>query len=272
VLSVQETRAIFDATPADATGLPAIATAYRAVQQAAASSVPRDLTATPDLGPDPAVLQTATMIAGLLRQSTAYADFAAAARFFREDINRLPSAPDAASAALFARAAIANGDVQIGQRLVASARQAGAEEIVLAPLDAALVALAGPRGDSGTVAMQRRIDRGAAQPRAAARDAAILAALGAPVNGAIQTFLLANPPQGGMRAEAGAMLALGAAVERSAVGEGALLAVAAAGEGGPARLDTESVERIVRALRGLRLEDDARRFAAEAILAGAPAN
>jgi hypothetical protein len=173
---------------------------------------------------------------------------------------------------LFARAAIANGDVQIGQRLVASARQAGAEEIVLAPLDAALVALAGPRGASGTVAMQRRIDRGAAQPRAAARDAAILAALGAPVNGAIQTFLLANPPQGGMRAEAGAMLALGAAVERSAVGEGALLAVAAAGEGGPARLDTESVERIVRALRGLRLEDDARRFAAEAILAGAPAN
>ena len=50
----------------------------------------------------------------------------------------------------------------------------------------------------------------------------------------------------------------------------ALLAVVAAGEGGPARLDAESVERIIRALRGLRLEDDARRIAVEALLAGAP--
>ena len=47
-------------------------------------------------------------------------------------------------------------------------------------------------------------------------------------------------------------------------------ALAAIGEGGPARLDAESVERIIRALRGLRLEDEARRIAAEAILAGAP--
>ena len=64
------------------------------------------------------------------------------------------------------------------------------------------------------------------------------------------------------------MLALASAVERGAVGETALLAVAASGEGGPARLDTASLERIIRALRALRLEDDARRFAAEAILAG----
>jgi hypothetical protein len=66
------------------------------------------------------------------------------------------------------------------------------------------------------------------------------------------------------------MLALASSVERGAVGEGALLAVVAAGEGGPARLDAESLERIIRALRGLRLEDEARRVAAEAILAGAP--
>jgi hypothetical protein len=66
------------------------------------------------------------------------------------------------------------------------------------------------------------------------------------------------------------MLALSNAVERGAIGEGALLAVVAAGEGGPARLDADSVANIIRALRGLRLEDEARRVAAEAILAGQP--
>jgi hypothetical protein len=66
------------------------------------------------------------------------------------------------------------------------------------------------------------------------------------------------------------MLALAASVERGAIGEGALLAVAATGEAGPARLDAESLERIIRALRGLRLEEDARRIAVEALLADAP--
>jgi hypothetical protein len=216
-------------------------------------------------------MEAATAIAGVLRQATAYPDFAATARLFKADIAALPSAPDAAAAVLFARAAVAAGDAELGQRLVASARQAGAEEAALAPLDAALVALTGPRNDQGTMAMQRRIDRASRQQaRAAARDVAILAALGAPADGAVQTFLVSNAPQGGARAESGAMLALESAVERGAGGEGALLAVVAAGEGGPARLDAESVARIIHALRGLRLEDDARRVAAEAILAGAP--
>ena len=219
----------------------------------------------------PGSMEAATAIAGVLRQATAYADFAAAARFFRTDIAALQNAPDAAAAVSFARAALAAGDAQLGQRLVASARQAGGDEAALAPLDAALVALTGARNEQGAMAMQRRIDRATAQQaRAAARDVAILAALGAPLEGGTQTFLLANPPQGGARAESGAMLALASAVERGAIGEGALLAVAAIGEGGPARLDAESVERIIRALRGLRLEDEARRIAAEAILAGAP--
>ena len=94
--------------------------------------------------------------------------------------------------------------------------------------------------------------------------------MGAPVDGSVQAFLLNNAPQGGARADTGAMLALAAAVERGAIGEGALLAAAAAGEGGPARLDAESLERIIRALRGLRLDDDARRIAIEALLAGQP--
>lgn len=254
VISAAEARSILSETPAEITSaLPPIGVALRQVSAS------------------PGSLEAATAIAALLRGATAYADFAAASRFFRADIAALQSAPDAASALLFARAAVASGDAQLGQRLVASARQAGADEAGLAPLDAALLALTGARNEQGSMAMQRRIDRATPQQaRAAARDVAILAALGAPLEGSVQAFLLTNAPQGGARADSGAMLALASAVERGAIGEGALLAAAAIGEGGPARLDAESVERIVRALRALRLEDDARRIAAEAILAGAP--
>lgn len=266
VISAQEARTIFAATPAEVTsGLPPIVLAARRVAAATPATGAAD-------SPEGA-LARATAIADALRQSTAWPDFYAAARLFRADIATFQSAPDAASAALFARAALAVGDGQNGQRLVASARQAGATEAQLAPLDAALAVMANVRGDSGTVAMHRRIDAagsGAVNARAAARDVAILSALGAPVDGGVQAHLLANAPQGGARAESGAMLALASSVERGAVGEGALLAVAAAGEGGPARLDAESVERLIRALRGLRLDDDARRVAVEALLAGAP--
>lgn len=268
-ISAQEARTILSATPAEInSALPPIVTALRRINAARANA------AAPVAGApvaDAASLETAAAIADVLRQASASADFYAASRFFRDEINALPAAPDQAAAVLFARASIANGDTQVAQRLVASARQAGAAEASLASLDAALAVMAGVRNDSGAMALQRRIDAaGTAGARAAARDVAILAALGAPVNGNVQTFILNNAPQGGVRGDAGAMLALAAAVERGASGEGALLAVAAAGEGGPARLDTESLERIIRALRGLRLEDEARRVAVEALLAGAP--
>jgi len=253
VISAQEARTILLATPTTVTaGLPSAVAALRQVQAA------------------PGSVEAATAIAGVLRAASTPADFNAAARLFRADIVALQSAPDAAATLLFARAAITVGDIRNGQRLVASARQAGADEAMLAPLDAAIVALTGPRGENGAMALQRRIDAGASQARAASRDAVILAALGAPVSGTAQAFMLANPPQGGARADTGAMLGLASAVERGALGEGALLAVAAAGDGGPARLDAESLERLIRALRGLRLEEDARRIAAEAILAGSP--
>ncbi len=265
--NVQETRTILSATPAEiSSALPPIVPALRRI----AAATPATGAAADPAAPS-AQDVTSAAIADVLRQATAHADFAAAARFFRTEINALQVAPDQAAAVSFARAAISNGDVQVSQRLVASARQAGAPEAALAPLDAALAVMAGVRGDGGTMAMQRRIDAGgAAGARAAARDVAILSALGAPVNGAVQTFFLSNAPQGGARADAGAMLALGAAVDRGATGEGALLAAAALGEGGPAALDAESIERIIRALRGLRLEDDARRLAVEALIAGAP--
>jgi hypothetical protein len=263
-LPAAETRTILLATPAEITSaLPPIVSALRRVEAARAAPAPAP-------GAEPASLQAAAAIAEALRTATNPADFAAVASFFKQDIAALPAAPDHTAAVLFARAAIATGDVQLGQRLAASARQAGVADVALAPIDAALAALAGARGEQGLRAIHRRIDAGGA--RVAARDVAILSALGAQVDGQVQRFLLANAPQGGARADTGALLALANAAERGALGEAALLAVAAAGEGGPARLDAESLERIIRALRALRLEDDARRFAAEAILAGAPAS
>ncbi len=248
-----EARTILAATPAEiASALPPIAVALRQV------------TATPNS------LEAATAIAGVLRQAASQADFAAASHFFKADIAGLPAAPDASAALLFARAAIATGDATLSRRLTTSAAQAGIDQTALAPLEAALAVMANARGHEAAMAVQRRIDAGASRAPAAARDVAILAAVGFPIEGAAQTFLVANAPTGGARADSGAMLALANAVERRATGEAALLAVVAAGEGGPARLDAESLERIIRGLRAAGLNEDARRFAIEALLAGAP--
>ncbi|MGE0597693.1 MAG: hypothetical protein AB7P07_15125, partial [Hyphomonadaceae bacterium] len=181
-------------------------------------------------------------------------------------------APDANGALLFARAAIAGGDTQLARRLTEAARAAGVDQAAMAPLDAALAVMNNARGEQALMAVRRRIDAGGASgARGAARDVAILTALGLPSDGAVQSFLLANAPQGGARADAGAMAALASAAERGAMGEAALLAVVAAGEGGPARLDADSLASLLRALRTVGLEDDARRIAVEALLAGTPA-
>src|SRR5690606_13775150 len=250
-IGVEEARTILAATPAEiSSALPPIVTAMRRVAAAnAAPAAPAD-PAAPAPATPAAELEKGAAIAEALQSAATPADFHAVALFFQSEIASLQTAPDAGAAVLFARAALAAGDARVSQRLVASARAAGADPATMAPLEAALMALAGARGEEATIGLHRRIDAGAGQlARGAARDVAILAALGAPVDGTVQTFLLANAPQGGARADAGAMLALAGAVERRATAEAALLAVAAAGEGGPARLDAESLERIIRALR-----------------------
>lgn len=219
-------------------------------------------------GPDS--VEAAAAIAGLLRQAASPADFTAAARLFRTEINNLHTAPDANAATLFARAALTNGDMAEAQRLIASARQAGAGEATLGPLDAALVALDGARGADGALAMKRRIDAaGASLARAASRDVAILAALGAQPDEATQAFLTATPPTGGTAADAATMTALTDAVQRGATGEVGLLAALAL-HPRPGRLNAESLGQIIGALRTAGFESDARRVAVEAILAGQP--
>jgi hypothetical protein len=66
------------------------------------------------------------------------------------------------------------------------------------------------------------------------------------------------------------MTALADAAQRQATGEVALLAALAI-HPRPSRLDAASVAQVISALRAAGLESDARRLAAEAILAGAPA-
>jgi hypothetical protein len=254
VLPAAETRTILAATPAEiASNLPALASTLRRVQAAPGS-------------PD-----AATAIAELLGRASSPAEFARFSAFFKDDIAALTAAPTPAASVLYARAAIATGDAVLARRLTQAARDGGADAAALGPLDAALAVMAGARAQEGVMAVRRRIDAsGAPQARATARDVAIMAAAGLPIDEGAQAFVLANPPQGGARADSGAMLALNNAVERRASGEVALLAVVGSGETGPARLDAESAERIIRALRAVGLQDDARRFAVEALLAGAP--
>jgi hypothetical protein len=248
-----EARAILAATPSTVTaGAPPLLVVLRQVNGAADAD-------------------QASAIAGLLRQAATPADFTAAARLFRAEINGLHSAPDANAAMLFARAALTNGDAPEAQRLIASARQAGATEAALGPLDAAFAALTGARGADATNAMKRRIDAGGASlARPAARDVTLLAALGAQPDEATQAFLTATPPTGGVAADATTMTALADAVQRQATGEVGLLASLAL-HPRPGRLNAESLTQVIGALRGAGFESDARRVVVEAILAGQPA-
>lgn len=248
-----EARTILAATPATVTtGAPPLLVVLRQVSG----------------GPD--TVEAATAIAGLLRQAATPTDFTAVARFFRNEINGLRTAPDSGAAILLARAALMNGDAPDAQRLIASARQAGANEAALAPLDAALVALTGARGSDGTIALKRRINAGgASMGRAAARDIALLTALGAQGDETTQAFFTATPPTGGAATDAATMTALADAVQRQATGEVGLLAALAL-HPRPGRLNAESLSQIIGALRAAGLENDARRVAIEAILAGQP--
>jgi len=253
-LPPNEARAILAAAPATVTaGVPQTLVVWRQVAAA------------------PDTVEAATAIAGLLRQAAGASDFTATARLFRTEINGLRAAPDAASTLLLARAALTNGDASDAQRMIASAHQAGAGESALAPLDAALTALMGARGADGAMAMKRRIDNaGVGAARSAARDVTLLTALGAQGDDATQAFLAANTTTSGVPADAATMTALAEAVQRQAVGEVALLSALAI-HPRPSRLDAASLAQVISALRAVGMESDARRLAAEAILAGAPA-
>ncbi len=248
-LTPSQARELLAAAPATVTtGLPA---AIRAVDAA------------------PATMGAATAIAGVLRAANANpAEFTAAALLFRADIANLTAAPDAASTLLFARAALAANDLALAERLIGNAAQANADRAGLAQAQAALAVA---KNEVTLATIQRRLDAAPANAvRAAARDAAVLAALGAPADANTRAFLIANAPQGGRAGDAGALASMTAAAERGAIGETALTAafVAAAGAN---TLDTASLSAVLRALRAVELGDSARRLAVEALIFAPPA-
>ncbi|MDX2239030.1 MAG: hypothetical protein NW203_15815 [Hyphomonadaceae bacterium] len=231
--------AIRAAFAAPAPGLPPLAETLRQVEAAPGSPA------------------ASAALAALLRRSTAYADFAAAARLFRDDIAALTSAPDAASALVFWRAALAADDGATAQRLAAAAQDAGLPAAAQANLVAAIGAR---RGDPDAIA--RRL---AAGGPAAPREAAILAAAGLPLDAAQRAQLAAAAPTGGRRPDAALIAALDAAAAAGAVGETALLASALIADGAHL-LDTDGVCDVIRALRQVGLDDAARSVAVEALI------
>jgi hypothetical protein len=269
VMAAPEARSIIAATPANVTsGVPSYVTALRSM------SVSRGA---------PAAVAVSTVLR--TAQSHGTPDFFAASRFFKEDIdgfaswtaNGVPSTTPAAApqldgtaALLFARAAIATNDARLAARFLDHARRNGLEQVAVSPVEAALAVMLGVNNDPTGMAVHRRMD-GANTPtaRTTARDILIMGAVGFQFDGAAQAFATANTPQGGVAADAGALSILNAAAERGATGEVALYAAIAAGNG-PATLDANSVIAIIRALRAARMDGEARRFAVEAILAGAP--
>ncbi|MET0181915.1 MAG: hypothetical protein ABW199_03415, partial [Caulobacterales bacterium] len=244
-----EARQILRAVPTTVTaGIPAIAVALRRVEAA------------------PGSLDAAQAIAGVLRQSRTPADFAAAATFFSRDIAALTVAPDAESAILFARAALLANETDLAERLAANAAQANANQLSLAVTRSAIAAA---KGDMNIAVLRTRIEAAPATgQRAAARDAAIFAALGYELDAGAQAFFVAAAPQGGTAADAGVLAALAAAAQRGSTGEVAILASAAAAPG-MQTLNSASQIAIIRALRDASLNDAARSFAVEAILFGA---
>jgi hypothetical protein len=245
--SVDETRAILrESYAANATGAGSVAAAIARSEA------------------QPGSMEAASAIAAALRAATAHPDFAAAAAVLRPDIAQLVSAPDAAATLLFARAALAAGDARLSQRLLGAAETAGADIGGIASLQAALAANSSEISEEDAIAaVRRRIEN---QPGpGASRDAAILAAIGFPMDAPSRAALIAQPPGGGAPANAGLLAALHAAVEADASGEAAMIAALIAAPG-PARLDTESLTAVLRALVRLELYPQARALAVEALL------
>jgi hypothetical protein len=169
-----------------------------------------------------------------------------------------------------ALAALAAGDLAHAQQIRAGLTHdqiPGAGALDLALLDAAIAAASG-KADGPT--LDKLVELGAAADpklRARAQTAALmLAALGAPLSPRVRGEF-AKFTAGEVKAPAARTFALDLAAEQKLMGETAMLALwiaADSGAGGPAAGDRA---RIIRALRTVGLEADARAFAVEGLLA-----
>jgi hypothetical protein len=224
-----------------APAIPALAQGYAAVQSAG--------------GDEDRLLA----LAAALRAAGGAGGHVAAARLYRNDLLRArPTSSDAAPA--LARALLLLGDANAARGWVDASAGARTEAALGAALAAAGLA------DPG-LAIARRVDSAvnAAIARRAARDIAALSALGAPLTDAAAAMTTRADPAA-RRADPVLLAQLVSASQQGAVGETAILAAAALGEGAHT-LDPGSLTSIIQALRAVGLDADARKVAVEAILA-----
>jgi hypothetical protein len=166
-------------------------------------------------------------------------------------------------------ATLARGDLSGAEQSRAALTQdviPGATADDLALLDAALAVA---RGKSDAPTLDRLIERGdagEAKLRPARQGASlILAALGWPVDDEARGALARFPPAD-TRAGSTRLLAMDLAADARLAGETALLAITLSAEAGPSGPVVADRARIVRALRVVGLEDEARAFALEGLI------
>ncbi len=165
-------------------------------------------------------------------------------------------------------ATLAGGDLSTARTMRASLTEADTQNVFdLALLDAALAAASGQGQES---ALDRLIERGAVEgpkTRAKAQVAAlVLAGLGPPMSDEARGQLAAFTA-GETKAPPARDLALEDAAAHQRMGETALIALWIAADAGPAGPVSGDRVRIVRALKAVGLEADARAFALEGLLA-----
>lgn len=210
----------------------------------------------------------ALAIEAALKRARPHGEFAGMARLFAADIARLPVDPGTAPAAItFARAMLAVGDVRSAQTWRQLADTVSADASVLAILDAALT-IARNDAASARFAADRRIETAA--PAAAGlvvRDLQALDALGFPLGANGPGFVQRTAPAPGRKPDPALMSQLTTAAQRGAVGETAIYAGLALGDGAE-QLDGAALAQVLVALRTVGLGDAARAVAVEALIGG----
>lgn len=210
----------------------------------------------------------ALAIEGALKTAKPQGDFTAMSRLFASDIARLPIDPGTAPAATtFTRAMVAVGDYRAAHAWRRIADTVASDAGVLGILD---VALTVSRNDTQNAhfAADRRIDTAAARTGGlVTRDLMAMDALGLGIGAAAQGYVARNLPAPGRKPDPALMTQLTTAAGRGAVGETAIYAGMAVGDGAET-LDAGALAQVIAALRTVGLQEAARTVAIEAVIGG----
>jgi hypothetical protein len=210
----------------------------------------------------------ALAIESVLKRARPHGEFAAMARLFAADITRLPVDPGTAPAAMtFTRAMLAAGEHRNAHEWRRIADTVAADVALLGILDTALT-ISRNDAENARRAADRRIET--APPTAAGlvvRDLTALDAAALPIGANAAAFVQRNVAAPGRRPDPALMTQLNTAAQRGAVGEVAIYAGLAVGDGAE-QLDAGALAQILTALRTVGLGEAARATAIEAVIGG----